>query len=226
MIKTVIFDIDGTLFDYDDCHEKSMAVLKRYCVDNGIMPEDQFAEIYRQADKIAVDRIGCTCAAIHNRMIRFQCIMELCKKPLFPHVQAMYDAYWGSMLTLMKPYPGLIEWMESLKDKGIRIGIGSNMTAYMQYKKLEALGVGGYLEWIVTSEETGTEKPDLKFFQQCIAKSGCLPEECLFVGDSLTADIEGAKRAGMKTLLLAPGSEGDGVISSYCDVAEINHLVG
>lgn len=37
------------------------------------------------------------------------------------------------------------------------------MTAYVQYRKLEAIGVTSYIDFIVTSEEAGAEKPHYHF---------------------------------------------------------------
>ena len=53
--------------------------------------------------------------------------------------------------------------MKELKKRKIRIGIGTDMTAYVQYRKLEAIGVTSYIDFIVTSEEAGAEKPHYHF---------------------------------------------------------------
>ena len=44
------------------------------------------------------------------------------------------------------------------------------MTAYVQYRKLEAIGVTSYIDFIVTSEEAGAEKPHYHFFDICVEK--------------------------------------------------------
>ena len=199
MIKTVIFDIDGTLYDYNAGNRIGMAALGAYCQEMG-------------------RRIGMPCAAIHNRLIRYQLMLEKLGAPLFPHARTMYHVYWDTLVGNMQPFDGLLAWMRQLKRDGIQIGIGSNMTAYIQYKKLEKLGVTPYIDWIVTSEEAGCEKPERRFFELCIAKSGVQPEECLFVGDSLEGDIKGAAAAGMQTLQFVPDATEPGIgkqIRSY-----------
>ena len=85
-----------------------------------------------------------------------------------------------------------------LKKRKIRIGIGTDMTAYVQYRKLEAIGVTSYIDFIVTSEEAGVEKPHYHFFDICVEKAGVRPEECAFIGDNVRKDIEGAWESGMK----------------------------
>lgn len=43
------------------------------------------------------------------------------------------------------------------------------------------------------------------FYELCIEKAGCLPEECLMIGDSLEKDVLGAKAAGMQAMQFHKG---------------------
>ena len=88
--------------------------------------------------------------------------------------------------------------MQKLKERGIRIGIGTDMTAHIQYRRLEFLNLSPYIDFIVTSEEAGVEKPHYHFFDICVEKAGVRPEECAFIGDNVKKDIEGAWESGMK----------------------------
>lgn len=207
MIKTVIFDIDGTMYDYEAANAVAMEALRRYCAEQFGVDEACFGRTFKEADALARERIGGAYAAIHNRLIRYQIMLEQLGQPLFPHARNMYHIYWDTLLEVMRPCEGIREWMQLLKREGVRIGVGSNMTAYIQYKKLEKLELSPYIDWIVTSEEAGCEKPAQRFFEQCAAKSGMLPQECLFVGDSLKSDVKGALAAGMSGLLYAPGKD-------------------
>ena len=58
MIKTVIFDIDGTLYDYDQCHQIGMESLKEYVVSNLKLSAEEFQNKISEAEKIAVSRTG------------------------------------------------------------------------------------------------------------------------------------------------------------------------
>lgn len=233
MIKAVIFDIDGTLYDYDSGHITAMKAVAQYCGENLGVDEATVYRVYEEANRRAIDRIGYSCAAIHNRQIRYQCMLELLNRPLFPHATNLCHTYWGTMLEEMKPFEGLTEWMGCLKKQGIAVGICSNMTAYIQYLKLEKLGVTSCIDWIVTSEEAGVEKPEPKIFRQCLEKSGVRAEECLFIGDSLNGDVMGAAGVGMKALLFAPdapeaasGDRSYGVLRSYQECLEPGFLDG
>ncbi len=207
MIKAVIFDIDNTLYDFDKANACGMAMARDYCRRSFGLDEPLFQEYYRKAWHLAERRVGMDTAAIHNRMLRFQCMMELLEQPLFPHAKVLCCGYWDTVLSHMEPSPGIMQLCRTLKEKQIRIGIGTDMTAYIQYRKLEELGLSSYIDMIVTSEEAGVEKPHPDFFRLCVEKAGCLAEECAFVGDNLKKDVEGAIAAGLHGIWYSQGKE-------------------
>ena len=84
-----------------------------------------------------------------------------------------------------------------LKARRIRIGIGTDMTASIQFKKLETFGFCSYIDFIVTSQETGVEKPHPHFFEICVEKAGCTADSCVFIGDNLKKDVQGACDCGL-----------------------------
>ena len=198
MIKAVIFDIDNTLYSYEHSHEYGMRSLAAYCNRVFGVSEEETEECYKRANKIMMGRIGSETAAMHNRLMRMQCMLELWNKPLFPHTVNMYDRYWNASIEHSLISPGIIRFMQKLKERGIRIGIGTDMTAHIQYRRLEFLNLSPYIDFIVTSEEAGVEKPHYHFFDICVEKAGVRPEECAFIGDNVKKDIEGAWESGLK----------------------------
>lgn len=203
MIKAVIFDIDNTLYSYDENHIYGMEALAVYCRDSFGITTDEMQACYRKAGRIMTDRIGTDTAAIHSRMLRMQCMLELLEQPLFPHARNMYHAYWDTFIQHIQSNPGILEFMKELKKRKIRIGIGTDMTAYVQYRKLEAIGVTPYIDFIVTSEEAGVEKPTPHLFELCVEKAGVPAGECAFIGDNLTKDVKGAWDNGLKGICYA-----------------------
>lgn len=192
MIKAVIFDIDNTMYDYDAANCIAVRELEAWLSNRGLADALECRAAYTGAMEIIKKRTGIDCAANHNRLLRFQCMLELLKVPSLSMALEMYHVYWDTVIGVMQPEPGLHALLEALKEKGIRIGIGSNMTAYIQYKKLEKLEVLDRIDRIVVSEETGLEKPAPRFFEICVEKMGCAPDECIFIGDSVKNDVLGA----------------------------------
>ena len=71
------------------------------------------------------------------------------------------------------------------------------MTAHIQFRKLERLGISGYIDYMTTSEEAGVEKPDIRIFNMALNKLGLPPEEVMYIGDSYRKDVLGAKNTGI-----------------------------
>ena len=140
-------------------------------------------------------------AASHNRLLYMQAFLEQIEKPVVPAAYEMYQIYWNATLEKIQPFPYVIDTMKMLKKEGIRIGCLSDLTAAIQYRKLEALGISEHIDYLVTSEEAGEEKPSEKMFDLILEKAGNIPEEVLMVGDSEMKDVEGARIAGMHAIL-------------------------
>ena len=208
MIKAVILDIDNTLYDYDAAHAAAFRSLTEYAAEHfGIAPE-AFEALHTEAYRVQRERCVNPCAAVHNRMIRCQIILEMLGRPFLP-AREMDALYWETLMNHMRPYPGTLEGLERLKALGLTVGVGTNMTADRQFDKLIRLGLGPYIDFMVTSEEVNAEKPDARLFKACAEKAGCEAAECVFVGDSLRGDVQGALNAGMKAVWFCPADKTD-----------------
>ena len=75
MIKAVMFDIDNTLYSYDENHIYGMEALAVYCRNSFGITTEEMQACYRKAGRIMTDRIGTDTAAIHSRMLRMQCML-------------------------------------------------------------------------------------------------------------------------------------------------------
>ncbi len=203
MIKAVIFDLDNTLYNFDAVNEFGIRALAAYTEPVFGWDYPRMKDLYEESREKLTERMGDVGSA-HNRLLRFQNLLEEKKLPLHPHALEMAKAYWRGVLDNMAPSPGAREIMEELRRMGIRIGLGTDMTAYMQYEKLIRLGLMEYMDFIVSSEEAGTDKPGNAFFMLCAWKAGCLPGECLFIGDNIVRDYGGAAAAGMQARWFIP----------------------
>lgn len=195
--KAVIFDLDGTLYDYQKADHAAVDAVNRYAAEHFGMTEEETVRGVREAMAEANARIGHNTASTHNRLIRYQVFCELHGYPVWPHALHMSYAYWGTFLENMILDPDVPDLFAALKKTNVRIGLGTNMTSFIQYRKLEMLGIAGMFDFVVMSEEAGLEKPDPEFFVLCAAKAGAEPRECIFIGDNHPMDYLGSKNAGM-----------------------------
>ena len=195
--KAVIFDLDGTLYDYQKADCAGVDAVNRYAADRFGLTAEETERGVREAMAEANARIGQKTASTHNRVIRYQVFCELHAYPVWPHALQMAYAYWGTFLENMTLDPDVPELFAALKRAGVLIGLGTNMTSFIQYRKLEVLGIAGEFDFVVMSEEAGLEKPDPEFFALCAAKAGAEPRQCIFIGDNHPMYYLGAKNAGM-----------------------------
>lgn len=222
MIRTVIFDIDGTLYNYGSAHKDGLAAVSEYLRKKEGWSNEQFSQAYQTAFD-ALNRQAKGTAASHNRLIRFSMLAS--ENGLRESdALAMDELYWEEFMRNISPFPFLREAMDDLKEAGLKIGAGTNMTAYVQYLKLRKLGLLDYFDFVLTSEEALEEKPREGFFRRCCERAECLPHECLFIGDEMEKDVIGALRSGMHALLYSPDGTGTGdsslLLRSYGDLAE------
>lgn len=208
--KAVFFDLDGTVYDYNYGDRKGKEAIASYMEKTFGLPREEARAAMRWAFLESRERIGYDCGSSHNRLIRYQMMLEHLSLPVHPHAMALASLYWETLIGLSAPEPGLIPLLKALRARGLVTGFGTNMTAMIQFKKLDHLGLWPYTDVLVTSEEVGTEKPDRRVFDWCARKASLPNEACIFIGDTWAHDVRGADGAGMKGILYK-GKETDPV---------------
>lgn len=231
MVKAVVFDLDGTLYEYEDLNRKAVEHLCAFTRGRlGVSREEFFRafEKAREDTKAVLDGTG----AAHSRMLYCQKTLEnLGERPASLALE-MYEAYWGYMLDHMEPREGAEELFRYCREREIRIGVCTDLTAHIQHRKLKRLGLDGWVDVLVTSEEAGAEKPSPAIYRLLLEKLGTAPEEVLFVGDSYTKDVEGPRAAGMKAVWFCAGQAAgdesarlgggrDGIVGTMGEIKEV-----
>ena len=91
--------------------------------------------------------------------------------------------------------------LEYLKEKNILAAGITNMESKGD-QLIHTLKLNNHLEFIVTSKDADSEKPDSKIFNFCLNKANILPENAIIVGDQIESDISGAVKASIKPILI------------------------
>ena len=98
----------------------------------------------------------------------------------------------------VRPFPGVEPCLKRFTDAGLRLAALSDFPAP---KKLEMLGLRGFFDLALSSEESGFLKPAPEPFLAVAEGLGIDPADILYVGNSLRLDVLGAKTVGMKAAL-------------------------
>lgn len=95
------------------------------------------------------------------------------------------------------PFPGALEALQTLRERGLRMALLTNGQSSLQRRKIERFGLARFFDTIVIEGEFGCGKPDLRVFQHALAELGCAPAQAWMVGDNLEWDVAAPQRLGV-----------------------------
>lgn len=106
--------------------------------------------------------------------------------------------YWNEFIDNIKPNEEIFLFLKKCKQLGLSVCAISDMQPNVQIKKLEKLEATKLIDFLVTSEEVGYEKPEPIIFEKALKKLHLEKSEVIMIGDDQLKDIEGAKSFGIK----------------------------
>lgn len=127
--------------------------------------------------------------------------------------------------------PGTYETLCQLRDAGYELGLVSNtfVPSHAMDRHLDQLGLLELFPARIYSCDVGYRKPHRRIFDIALEQMGIAPEQAIFVGDLVKADVRGANRAGLKSIWRKPphqpnsdrDHEADAVINSIRDLPRV-----
>jgi len=204
VVKLILIDIDDTICNSSESYKVALETCfkilrEKYPMVSRLNFVDAF---YKARDQIHLE-LNET-ASMHDRFLYFQRMFENLGLNFDPVIlDQITESFWRETYKNLKLYPKVIRTLKKLKEANMKIGIISNLVAHIQTKKLKKLKIAKYIDFIVTSEEAGVEKPHPSIFLLALNKAGCLLKETVMVGDSVADDIVGAKHLGISAILVS-----------------------
>ena len=200
MIKTVIFDLDDTLYNYEFSNEKAYVEIFKMISAKGINIQE--VENALNEAKIYTKKNTINLSSSHNRYLYIHKMVENlgifdCNFEYF-----LAKKYWNVFINNIVKNATVYKLFKYIKENEIKIGICTNMMHDIQLRKIHKLNLSKYIDFLVTSEEAGVEKPSLKIYDICKKKSSHEFNQILFIGDDYINDYEIPKKLGMHSLLL------------------------
>jgi 2-haloacid dehalogenase len=220
----VVFDADGTLFDYDLAESEALEESFR---DAGLTFDQGFTEIYREINRSVwheFERGSVTQERL--RSLRFEMLFESTGSVCDPEVfSSIYLLNLSQHSDLME---GALDVLEFLSDR-FSIALLTNGIAEVQRSRLGLSTIGGCFSAVVISGEVGCAKPDPRIFDELFRRMGNPGKaEVLLVGDSLASDIRGGSNYGIDTCWFNPygiAPVGDpGMTFEICRLDELRML--
>ncbi|WP_246079364.1 HAD family hydrolase [Paenibacillus piri] len=218
-IDTVLFDLDQTLLDKDQSltsfanYQYEKFSLARYIPD-----KKNFIEKFTELNNIVMPK-----DEVYQKLVDiFNIEGSLCT--------GLLDDLNNNFHLNSVGFPGLHVMLETLKKGGYKLGIVTNGRDFYQRNKISALGISDYFNDVVTSGAVKIKKPDHAIFKIALSNLRSSSERCVFVGDSLKADVIPAKELGMLAILKSKEysfTQPDAVCDDLADIPNIiNRLSG
>lgn len=198
--KTVLFDIDGTLIDFEKSEAKA---IKRLFLENNIIYSVEIFEEYKTINhklwkELELGLLTKT-EVMHNR---FEILFKKYNYERdIEYINNRYQLLLGDESCL---FTEAIYLLESLKSNFQLIAV-TNGTKIAQELKMNKTDITKFFEYIIISDDVGFNKPDIRFFYEMEKVTGKLDKETtIIIGDTLSSDILGGNNYGIDTCWFNP----------------------
>ncbi|WP_164220019.1 HAD family hydrolase [Virgibacillus sp. YIM 98842] len=202
MIKGIIFDFDGLIFDTETHHYN---VLNDIFIEHGsTLPLTKWQE-----------QIG-----TYTDFSPYNYLEEQLKRKLDHKVlKETFEEKFHAKLSAEKARSGVEDYLESANKLGLKIGLASSSNYEWVSSHLKKLGLFDYFQCIKTADDVETVKPDPSLYLEAAKCLQLNVQECLVFEDSANGSLA-AKRAGMSCVIV-PNE-----VTEAMDFCEVDYRIG
>ncbi len=201
--KTIFFDLDHTLWDFETNSRETLTSLHTFFELRELgVPLNEFVAVYEEInyklwDQYAHGKIDRSVL----RVLRWRrAFLQFGIRDQELH-QAFGRAYIEQCPLKSALMPGTLELLDWLKGQ-VSMCIITNGFSEVQSVKLENSKIADYFDAVITSELAGVKKPHARIFEMALKQMNANAETSLMVGDNQRADILGGHNSGMDTVHL------------------------
>ena len=224
MIKTVLWDVDGTLLNF---HAAERVAIRKCFETFALGPcSDEMLDRYSRLNALYWQRLERGEITKPELLVRrFEEFFEnegvICGD--VAGFNADYQVRLGDTVCFNDES---YELVKSLKGR-VRQYAVTNGTKVAQDRKLERSGLDQLFDGIFISDVLGWEKPTVEFFDHVFARiEPCEKSEMLIVGDSLTSDIKGGNNAGIPSVWYNPsGAPNDKGVTVDYEIRDLREIL-
>lgn len=205
----VVFDLDGTLVD---TAPDLVASLNHTIAARGLAPVG-----YEDLTHL----VGHGARAMIERAFRLR--GHPVDETEMPVMMDRFIAHYSAgMPGESRPYPGLIEALDRLREAGMTLAVCTNKMESLARPLIERLGMTGYFAAITGGDTFAVRKPDAAHLEGTVARAGSRMAQAVMVGDSLN-DLKVAENAGVPSVGV-PFGYSDVPIQTLNPTALISHF--
>ncbi len=195
-VKAILIDIDNTLLDFHKGAKISMAKAFNKC---GLSFKDEYFKVFTRENDLLwekIERGELTREGLHK--VRFHIIFD--SLGITGDGDKAEIEFRKALFNVAETVDGANELLEYLSKKYL-LFCASNAIYDQQINRLKLAKMHDYFKGFFISEKIGFQKPTKEFFDYCFSNmNGITKDQTIIIGDSLTADIIGAKNYGLKSI--------------------------
>lgn len=203
MTRAVLFDLDDTLFDHRGSARAALAEVHRRHA--GGSDFDVFERHHaRILEDLHLDVLAGRRTLDDARRERFRRLFAAIGTELSEaEAEGVACAYRSGYVPAWRPVDGAADLVAALRPH-VRIGVISNNLMEETREKIAFCALTALVDVVVVSGDEGISKPDPRIFHVALDRLGVAAADAVMVGDSWTADITGAARAGIRAIWFNP----------------------
>lgn len=192
MKRAVIFDMFETLIT----HYNSALYFGAQMAEDAGIPEERFQSLWhptedeRSIGKVTFDEV------LEMILLKNDCYSEtLLKKIVEKRIAAKEECF-------RQVHTEIIPMLSNLKERGYLVGLISNCFSE-EADVIRKSEMFSYFDAAYLSFEQGVQKPDEEIFYRCMKDLSVKPEECIYIGDGGSYELETAQKLGMQAVQAA-----------------------
>ena len=216
--RAIAFDLDDTLYPHEQFVHSGFATVAQYVAAVWGVPADAALATLHRARQ----------SAARGTELQALCQEQGLPDRVVPELIAVYR-YHAPALWL----DGTVRaTLERLRRERWGLAILTNGLPTVQATKLAALGLSDFIDHVVYAHEHAPDgKPAVACFAEVVRRLGVAAADTVFVGDDPVRDIDGARRAGLRTIRTvehragAVRGDADAVVTRIADVPAVASLI-
>jgi len=215
-VRAVLFDLDGTLREMDPTpNHLFRRALERWAVR---LPDGVWRALWQWvhafwAESPQLKTLEAQYRTAEGRSAAFWRAYQALKLERLGFGPAQAAALAPAVMDVMqrafaqaqdRSRPAARRVLTYLKSRGYRTGVLTNRRVPLDEGYLEQLGLAHLLDQVWVAVDLGVWKPHAEAFLRPLREWGLAPEHVVYVGDNYYADVQGARQAGLRAVLLDP----------------------